>query len=129
MATLPGDRVPRDSSAPARSALLALLVSTQAADAATTAAGLWLVPSLVERNPALVLLIGEVGPGVALALGSAFVLACVVLVTEVGCVVVRGFEGSTLRSVLVVRVVGYVPFSLVSWALAVNNAALVGSTL
>lgn len=109
-----------------RRQLLVLLVATQAADAATTAVGLAGAPGVVERNPVLATFVEALGTVPALVLGSALVVASLVLVTEAGCAVLEADE-ERRDAAVAVRVVGYVPFSVLSATAAINNALVVSA--
>ena len=98
---------------------------TKAADAATTVVGLSASPSVAEANPALRYLVEQFGLLVAVALGSAVVVGVVVLTTELAAVACRRLAPGDERPVTAVRLVGYVPISIVFLAAAAHNAILV----
>ena len=95
------------------------------ADAVTTVVGLSAFPSVTETNPALRVLVEHLGVLVAVALGSAVVVGVIVLATELAAVACRRLAPGDERPVSVVRVVGYVPISIVFLAAAGHNALLV----
>lgn len=106
-----------------------LLVLSKLADAVTTAVGLALFPSLVERNPLLSHATFHLGLFAGIALGTVAAIALVVFVTELGVSVCRHYAPRKAWPTVVVRFVGYVPISAFFALLAASNAFLVGRAL
>jgi hypothetical protein len=108
---------------------IALLSLTKALDAGTTVLGLSLVPGIVESNPFAAALFSAVGLVPGVLVGSLAVLAFVVAVTETGAAWLRRVSDGPEWAPTAARAVGYLAPSLVFAAAAVNNAALLWTTL
>lgn len=108
---------------------LRALVLAKLLDGGTTAVGLLFVPTIVEANPFLRALIGLVGVVPGLVLGTAVVLVVVVAVTELGVSVCarRAPDDAWMRPA--VRLVGYLPLSLIFAAASLHNLQLVTRAL
>ena len=108
---------------------IACLSLTKALDATTTALGLALVPGIAEANPFAAALFSAVGVIPGVALGSLLVLAFVVGVTEIGVAWLRRQSDAPGWAPTAVRVVGYVPLSLLFVVVAIHNAMLLWSAI
>lgn len=101
-----------------------LLLGTKAADAATTAVGLYSVPGIVERNPVADAVFGGEGTVAGLAVLSVATVAVATVVAELLAVEVRRRLGRD-RLALALKAAIYGSLSALFGAIAVHNALLI----
>lgn len=103
-------------------ASLGLLVTGRFADSLTTLYGLSRA-GVYERNPVVAAVIADLGPIAGIAVLNAAALLVVVAVTELGVVACRR-QSADERALTTVRLVGYLPYAVVSFVAAAYNARL-----
>lgn len=108
---------------------LAALGAAKAADAITTVVGLSIGGSIVESNPALRMLIDQFGLVPAVLVGSLFVVLLVGVVTEAAARFCRRNGEASPWSPTALRVIGYVPISVIFFAAATNNLYLIATSM